>query len=230
MGNGAAATRAVAQLVLLDGKFSHLPEVVAEGRRVIANIERSSNLFLIKNIYSLVLALITAATLAAYPLAPIQLTLISTVTIGIPGFVLSLGPNRRRYVPGFLRRVLTFAIPTGIIIGGCAYAGYRVTRALESAAGVDEGRTTATLVVLVVSLWTLGVLARPLAGWKLGLVAAMVAIIAVIVAVPPLAHGIFLLEMTGERLLTALVIGLVGAALVELAHRSVRYFAATEAG
>lgn len=71
MGSGAAATRAVAQLILLDGKFSHLPEVVAEGRRVIANIERAASLFLVKNTYSLVLAIIAAATLAAYPLAPI---------------------------------------------------------------------------------------------------------------------------------------------------------------
>ena len=102
MGNGSPATRAVAQLVLLDGRFAHLPEAVAEGRRVIANIERAANLFLVKNVYSLVLALITVATLSAYPLAPIQLTLISTVTIGVPGFFLALGPNRRRYLPGFL--------------------------------------------------------------------------------------------------------------------------------
>ena len=131
MGNGSPATRAVAQLVLLDSKFSHLADVVAEGRRVIANIERAANLFLVKNVYSLVLALIAGVTLAAYPLAPIQLTLISTVTIGIPGFVLALGPNKRRYVPGFLRRVLRFAIPTGIVTGGAAYLGYWLTRVLD---------------------------------------------------------------------------------------------------
>ena len=184
MGNGSPATRAVAQLVLLDGQFAHLPDVVAEGRRVIANIERAANLFLVKNIYSLVLALITAVTLAAYPLAPIQLTLISTVTIGIPGFFLALGPNRRRYIPGFLLRVLRFAIPTGLVIGVAAYIGYRATRLLDSGAGVAGGRTTATLVVLIISLWTLLVLARPLAGWKLALVAAMAGIVAVVVAVP----------------------------------------------
>ena len=102
MGNGSPATRAVAQLVLLDGKFAHLPDVLAEGRRVIANIERAANLFLDKNMYALVLALIAAVTLRAYPLAPIQLTLISTVTIGFPGAVLALAPNTRRYLPGFL--------------------------------------------------------------------------------------------------------------------------------
>ena len=221
MGNGSPATRAVAQLVLLDGRFAHLPDVVAEGRRVIANIERAANLFLVKNIYSLVLALITAVTLAAYPLAPIQLTLISTVTIGIPGFFLALGPNRRRYVPGFLVRVLRFAIPTGLVIGVAAYIGYRATRLLDSGAGVAGGRTTATLVVLIISLWTLLVLARPLAGWKLALVAAMAGIVAVVLAVPALAHGVFLLDITPLRLLIAAVIGAAGAVLVELSYQAV---------
>ncbi|MBN9620018.1 MAG: HAD-IC family P-type ATPase, partial [Actinobacteria bacterium] len=219
MGNGTAATRAVAQIVLMDGRFAHLPDVVAEGRRVIANIERVANLFLVKNVYSLVLAIIVAITAAAYPLAPIQLTLISSVTIGVPGFVLALGPNQRRYVPGFLNRVLRFAIPTGAITAAVAYAGYRVTRAVDDGAGVAEGRTTATLVVLVVSLWTLLILARPLAGWKLALVATMVLAVAVIVAVHPLGHGIFLLDVTPLRFGVAVAFGALGAALVECAHR-----------
>ncbi len=221
MGNGSPATRAVAQIVLLDGRFAHLPDVVAEGRRVIANIERAANLFLVKNIYSLVLALVTAVTLAAYPLAPIQLTLISSVTIGIPGFVLALGPNRRRYIPGFLRRVLRFAIPTGVVIGAAAYVGYRATRLLEAGARTDEARTTATLVVLIISLYVLLVLARPLAGWKLALVVAMAGIVVLIVAIPPLGHGVFLLDVTPLRLAIAAVVGGAGAVLVELSHRAV---------
>ena len=221
MGNGSPATRAVAQLVLLDGKFSHLPDVVAEGRRVIANIERAANLFLVKNIYSLVLALITGITLAAYPLAPIQLTLISTLTIGVPGFVLALGPNKRRYVPGFLRRVLRFAIPTGIVTGVVAYLGYWLTRLLDPSAGVAGGRTTATITVLIVSLWVLVVLARPLAGWKLLLVAGIAGIVAVIIAVPALATDIFLLYPTPMRLGIAAALGAAGAIMVELSYRAV---------
>jgi cation-transporting ATPase E len=221
MGNGSPATRAVAQLVLMDGRFAHLPDVVAEGRRVIANIERAANLFLVKNIYSLVLALITAATLSAYPLAPIQLTLISSVTIGVPAFFLALGPNRRRYVPGFLHRVLRFAIPTGIVTGIAAYAGYRTTRLIEADATVADARTTATLVILIISMWTLLILARPLAGWKLALVATMIGAVALIVAIPPLGHGIFLLDTTPLRLLVAAIIGAIGAFLVELSYRAV---------
>lgn len=221
MGNGTPATRAVAQLVLLDGSFAHLPDVVGEGRRVIANIERAASLFLVKNIYALVLAIIVTFTRAAYPLAPIQLTLISALTIGIPGFALALGPNSRRYVPGYLHRVLRFAIPTGIVTGACAYIGYQSTRLIDHGTDVAEARTTATLIVLIVSLWTLLVLARPLAGWKLALVATLGAVAALIVAIPALGHGIFLLDVTPLRLAIAGIIGAAGAVLVELTHRSI---------
>jgi len=219
MGSGSAASRAVAQIVLLDGRFAHLPDVVAEGRRVIANIERAASLFLVKNVYSLVLALVSAATLAAYPMAPIQLTLISTLAIGIPGFVLALGPNRRRYVPGFLRRALRFSIPVGSTIAACAYAAYRVTRATDAGAGVAGGRTAAALAVLLVSLWTLSVLARPLVGWKYALVAGVGAVAAVLVATPAFASGVFLLDVTGWRLAVAAAFGAAGAALVEVSSR-----------
>jgi cation-transporting ATPase E len=219
MGNGSPATRAVAQLVLLDGRFAHLPDAVAEGRRVMANIERAANLFLVKNLYSLVLAVITVVTLAAYPLAPIQLTLISTVTIGVPGFFLALGPNRRRYRPGFLRRVLRFAVPIGVITGAGAYAGYAAARSLEPGVGLDGARTTATLVVVVIALWTLVILARPLRAWKLGLVAAMASVVALAVGVPSLAENVFLLRVTPGGLLLAAGIGAAGAGLVELVQQ-----------
>ncbi|WP_433259808.1 HAD-IC family P-type ATPase [Actinosynnema sp. CS-041913] len=221
MGNGAAATRAVAQLVLLDSRFAHLPDVVAEGRRVIANIERAANLFLVKNVYSLVLALVVVATALAYPLAPIQLTMISAATIGIPGFVLALAPNRRRYVPGFLRRVLRFAIPTGAVIGLAAYAGDLTIRALEPGEGSRAGQTVATVVVLIASLWTLSLLARPLNGWKLGLLVGLATGVAVILAVPALGSGVFLLSVTPQRLLVGAAVGVLAGVLVEIIGRAV---------
>ncbi len=222
MGNGSPATRAVAQLVLLDSKFAHLPDVVAEGRRVTANIERAANLFLVKNVYSLVLALICAVTLSAYPLAPIQLTLIAGVTIGIPGFVFAFAPNRRRYVPGFLSRILRFAAPAGVVTGACAYLAYRVTRVLEAGSGVAGARSAATLVVLVVSLWTLTVLARPLTGWKVTFVGLMALAVVIVVAVPPIGHGLFLLDVTAQRVLLAGAVGAAGAAMVEVIYRLTR--------
>ncbi|QQQ78851.1 HAD-IC family P-type ATPase [Saccharothrix sp. 6-C] len=221
MGNGAAATRAVAQLVLLDSRFAHLPDVVAEGRRVIANIERAANLFLVKNVYSLVLALVVLVSGIAYPLAPIQLTMISTLTIGVPGFVLALGPNRRRYVPGFLGRVLRLAVPTGVVIGLAAFGGDLAIRSLDQDGGRVAGQTVATVVVLVASLWTLSLLARPLTGWKVALLAGLAAVAAVILTVPVLATDVFLLEVTPQRLLMGLAVGAVAAATVELVGRFV---------
>jgi cation-transporting ATPase E len=218
MGNGSPATRAVAQLVLLDGRFAHLPEAVAEGRRVIANVERAANLFLVKNVYSLVLALIAVATLGAYPLAPIQLTLVSTLTIGVPGFLLALAPNSRRYLPGFLRRVLLFSVPTGVVTGCAAYAGFAATRRLVPDAGTAEARTTATVVVVVVALWTLAILARPLTARKSALIAALVAAAALFVGFPGPAESILLLRVAPPSLALGAVIGALGAFLVEVAH------------
>ncbi|MCL2595281.1 MAG: HAD-IC family P-type ATPase, partial [Promicromonosporaceae bacterium] len=218
MGSGSPATKAVAQLVLLDGKFAHLPHAVAEGRRVIANIERAANLFLTRNSYAFVLAIVTAITASAYPFEPIQLTLISSLTIGVPGFFLALGPNRRRYIPGFLGRVMRFAIPAGLIVAAGAYTGFRVTRWLEPESTAADARTTSTLVVLIICLWILTLMARPWAVWKIALVGALGMLGAVAVAVPSLAHGLFLLEITTQRVFTAAAIGALGIALVTVAY------------
>jgi len=124
MGNGAQATKAVAQLVLLDGSFSHLPAVLAQGRRVIGNVERVANLFVAKNMMSF-FAILTAAGFALpFPFLPRQLTLVSALTIGIPAFFLALGPNTSRYLPGFLKRVLRFALPAGSIAGLVVIGAY----------------------------------------------------------------------------------------------------------
>ena len=123
MGAGSAASRAVAQIVLLDNKFATLPYVVGEGRRVIGNIERVSNLFLTKTVYSVLLAvLVGIAGLASkffgtdpllFPFQPIHVTIAAWFTIGIPAFILSLAPNSERAHPGFVRRVMTSALPSG---------------------------------------------------------------------------------------------------------------------
>ena len=221
MGDGSAATRAVAQVVLLDGKFARLPSVVAEGRRVIANIERAASLFLVKNCYSVVLALVSASTLGAYPLAPVQLTMISVLTIGIPGFALALAPSSQRYLPGFVHRVLRFSVPIGVVTAAAAYAGYRVTRLLAPGKDVAEGQTTATFVIVIVSLWTVAVLARPLDGWKVGLVGALSLAAGVIAFVPAIGHRAFLLTTNPLDLALAAAVGAGGAVFVEVTHRAV---------
>src|SRR5205085_2501187 len=104
--------------------FASMPAVVAEGRRVIANVERVSNLFLTKTVYATVMALAVGIARVPFPLLPRHLTLISAVSIGIPGFFLALAPNKRRYVPGFLPRVARFVVPAGVVSGAAVLAVY----------------------------------------------------------------------------------------------------------
>jgi cation-transporting P-type ATPase E len=188
MGSGAAATRAVAQLVLLTGEFSTLPGVVAEGRRVMANIERSANLFVTKTVYAVLLAITVVVASWPYPYLPRHLTIISTFTIGIPGFFLALAPNSRRYIPGFIARVLRFCIPAGIISAAAALVMYGIARYGHDLP-TREVRTASALVLIAVALWVLVLQARPFTplrtnGWKTILVASMVVAVALILVVP----------------------------------------------
>ncbi|WP_022901369.1 HAD-IC family P-type ATPase [Humibacter albus] len=212
MESGAAATKAVARIVLLDGKFSHLPGVVAEGRQVIANIERVSMLFLTKTAYATVLAIVFGVSLMQFPFLPRQLSVIDGLTIGIPAFFLALMPNARRYIPGFLRRSLSFAIPAGIIVGLVLwlYSWAATGAGIEQ----DELRTGATLILTIVGLWVLVVLSRPIDGWKIVIIGAMMIGLILVYAIP-LARA-FLNLVDASLIDTLLVIGLSILAIVAI--------------
>ncbi|MFA9563285.1 MAG: HAD-IC family P-type ATPase, partial [Acidimicrobiales bacterium] len=128
MGAGSSASRAVARLVLLDNDFSVMPDVVGEGRRVINNVERVANLFLTKSVYAFVLAIAVGLSLQPFPFFPRHLTLVSSLTIGIPAFFLALAPSDRRAQTGFVGRVLRFAIPAGIVAAAATFTGYSLAR------------------------------------------------------------------------------------------------------
>jgi cation-transporting P-type ATPase E len=183
MGAGSAAARAVARFVLLADDFSVFPSVVAEGRRVIANVERVANLFLTKTFYALALALAVGVGRLPFPFLPRHLTIISALTIGIPGFFLALAPNARLARPGFLRRVLRFSMPAGFLAAVATFAAYLVARD-GSDDQLDEARTVAVIVLFVVALWVLAFLSRPLASWRGGLVLAMAGLFVCTFAVP----------------------------------------------
>jgi cation-transporting P-type ATPase E len=195
MGSGAPATRAVAQIVLLDGRFATMPGVVAEGRRVIANIERVANLFVTKTCYATLLALAIAIARWPYPFLPRHMTIVSSLTIGIPAFFLALAPNPRRYVPGFVPRVLRFAIPAGIVAAAAAMVSYAIARNIEDVSTV-EARTCATVTLLIVGLWVLNLLARPITKWRAMLFFSMAGAFAIILAVPAL-RDFFALDLPG---------------------------------
>ena len=166
MGSGAGATRAVAQIVLLDSQFSVMPSVVAEGRRVLGNIERVSDLFLTKSFYAAILSFITVVlTLTRlyqveFLFLPRHLTVISALTIGIPAFFLALMPNAQLFRPGFFARVLTFAIPAGFVSAVSAFTSYVIT--LQAGNPPDVGRVSATTTLFMVTWTVLFLAARPM--------------------------------------------------------------------
>ncbi|CAN5525387.1 HAD-IC family P-type ATPase [soil metagenome] len=220
MGAGAPATRAVARLVLLDGRFSHLPGFVAEGRRVIANIDRVSKLFLSKTAYSVLLAVLFGALLWGYPFLPRQLSVLDGLTLGIPGFLLAFLPNARRYQPGFLRRVLTFAVPSGASVA-LAIVAVNVVARISGTNG-DESRTSSSVVLALVALWILNVLMRPLRIRGLLLLAAMYASLVVVLVTPVFADFLlFDLPETG-LLLWTLGIAAAGSLSIEFLFRAHR--------
>ena len=154
IGSEASAARHIAQLTLLSGDFAVLPEAVAEGRRVIGNIRRTSTLFLVKTIYSILLSLITLVLPIRYPFQPIQLSLVSTLTIGLPGFFLALEPNRERVAGNFLRTVLTMAAPGGIAVGVCAAIASALDRTGLAAADCSSVAVLVAGFVGLVQLYT----------------------------------------------------------------------------
>lgn len=178
MGAGSPATRAVAQIVLLDDKFATLPHVVAEGRRVIGNIERVSNLFLTKTVYSVLLALMVGIAQVPFPFLPRHITITAWFTIGLPAFVLSLAPNNERARTGFVGRVMRMAIPAGLVIAVATFVSYLLVYKGSGASEVDkvQAGTTALITLITIALWVLGIVARPYKWWKIVLIGGMVSL------------------------------------------------------
>ncbi|WP_040518528.1 HAD-IC family P-type ATPase [Gordonia neofelifaecis] len=257
MGSGSSAARSVAQIVLLDNKFATLPYVVGEGRRVIGNIERVSNLFLTKTVYAVLLALLIgcAGLLAkglgwasiSYPFQPIHVTISAWFTIGVPAFVLSLAPNNERAKPGFVRRVLTQAVPNGIIVGlstfvcfllvnrdySAALGGYvanattrpsdgiaAVANATQTVGAVQTQAATAALATMIaIAVYVLVVVARPYNWWKIVLLAVSVGMYVLIFTVPFSQRLFHLDSSNGHMMAIAGVCAAVGIVAVEISTR-----------
>ncbi|GAT12762.1 cation-translocating P-type ATPase [Mycolicibacterium novocastrense] len=228
MGSGSSASRAVAQIVLLDNKFATLPYVVGEGRRVIGNIERVSNLFLTKTVYSVLLAtFVGLAGLASkffgtdpllFPFQPIHVTIAAWFTIGIPAFILSLAPNKERAHPGFVKRVMTAALPSGLVIGVATFVSYLAAYQGREATAVEQTQasTAALITLLVGAIWVLAVVARPYEWWRVALVVVSGLAYVLIFSIP-LAQELFMLDISNAKTTSiALGIGVVAAAAIEV--------------
>ncbi len=232
MGSGAGATRAVAQLVLLDSQFSVLPSVVAEGRRVLGNIERVSDLFLTKSFYAALLSFITVVLTLTniykveFIFLPRHLTIITALSIGIPAFCLALMPNKQRFTPGFFKRVLRFAIPAGMICATFSFASYLVL--LLQSRQLGEARTGAAITLFIIAWFVLLVVARPLNPLRLMIVVAMGVGFVAVLYVPLLSHFFALsLGIDGEGG-TSVGFGIAGSALLIFIRRFIEVRAAPE--
>ncbi|MFI0431931.1 MAG: HAD-IC family P-type ATPase [Candidatus Nanopelagicales bacterium] len=225
MGSGAAATRAVAQIVLLDNSFAVMPSVVAEGRRVLGNIERVSSLFLTKSFYSAVLSLLvvvftlTEIFAVEFVFLPRHLTVITWLTIGVPAFFLALMPNTRRFAPGFFRRVLVFAVPAGIICGVMSFASYAL--ALWRGLPVESARTSAAVTLFIISMTVLAMIARPLVGFRLLIVVAMGVAFLGFLFIPWLANFFAFRLDDDAKTSIAVLLGAVGAVLLFTVSRTI---------
>ncbi|MEE2031477.1 HAD-IC family P-type ATPase [Rhodococcus chondri] len=228
MGSGSPATRSVAQIVLLNNTFATLPYVVAEGRRVIGNIERVSNLFLTKTVYSVLLAFLVGISGVLsqffdfeplpYPFLPRHVTIAAWFTIGIPAFLLSLAPNNERARSGFVSRVMRLSIPSGVIIGVATfvcyvlvYGGPDQTEAQKVQAG-----TSALITLIMIALWVLAVVARPYQWWKIALLGGSVLGYVILFSLP-FTREFFALDPSNVAYSTiALTCGAIGVVLVEI--------------
>lgn len=196
VGSAAPATLSVSDIVLVDSKFSHLPDVVGQGRRVMANMERVSGLFLVKTVYAIIITCGVILFGLHFPYLPRHMAYISALTIGIPAFLLSLPPNNRRYERGFLSRVLLFSIPNGVAIGICLliFAGV-IPQVLKATGYVksDLQPTSMTLCaafLFILSFIILIKVSHPLRTWR-GLLVIAIAICAVAGVFIPIVSDFF---------------------------------------
>lgn len=211
MAGGAEATEHAAQLVLMDGDFTSLPAVVAEGRRVISNITRTASLFLVKTLYSAILAILLLFLPLRYPFQPIQLTLISSLSIGIPSFFLALEPSQERAARHFLRRVILRAAPGALAVVACALAAMLTQ---QHGSSFEIASTMAAISAGIIGLANLALACRPFTKLRAVLCVGMAALFAGAVAVFPQVFFLHIREMQGRDWLRFVLIAACGVAVL----------------
>lgn len=230
MGNAAPATKSIAQVVLVDSKFSHLPDVVARGRQVMANMERVASLFLVKTVYSALISLGVVLTQIPFPYLPRHITYLGALTIGVPAFILALAPNTRRYIPGFLKRVVLFALPGGIAVALSVLLSTWLLLGImhwdmANAADLTQLRALNAIILFVLGILVLARVAQPLTGWRGLMVLGFTVIGAAGVAIPFVRHFFALIVPRGSTLMATLVVLAVSIAIFLLCVGTARVLA-----
>ena len=213
MASGSAAARNVSEIVLADNDFSHMPEVVSEGRRSINNLQRSASLFLVKTVFTALLALI-CIVMPPYPFIPIQMSLLSTAIIGIPSFVLALEPNHELVKGNFLANVLVRSLPASIAIVCALLAELLVGRAIGHSYG--EISSVCTVLVAIVGIALIWKISQPLTSLRVALLLVIVAIVALGCTV--FASFFEIVDLTGSMGVVIVVAGVVSAVFFDVLY------------
>ncbi|TLP79038.1 HAD-IC family P-type ATPase [Nesterenkonia sphaerica] len=217
MGSGAPATKAVSRMVLLDGKFSRLPSVLEEGRKVIANTERLANLFLAKTAYAILLGLFFAVAFWHFPFLPRQFSTADFLILGMPAFVLAVMPSVQRYRRGFLKRSLMFAVPPSLAIVLSLIVVSAFGRGFSATA--SEIQTASFISLTLVGLWVLTTTLRPMTIPRVTLIGAMYLLLGLVLLVPVSQQYHLFTLPSAELLAVTFVASVCGCVLVELGHR-----------
>lgn len=204
MASGSDVAAQISDLVLMNSDFSSMPAVVAEGRRVINNIERSASLYLVKNIFSLILAIISITAVFSYPLSPSQLTLMSLVSIGIPSFVLALEPNENLVSGKFLRNAIVRALPAAFTDLFIIIFVLLFQQAFQM--NNDEISTITALLVTIVGLFMVWKVAKPVNRLHLGMMGGLILLLVLIVCLMPGLFSLSPLSFGGYLVLTVFVL------------------------
>lgn len=216
MGNAAPATKAVSRLILLDGKFSRLPAVLAEGRKIIANTELITNLFLTKTGFALFLGLALGLLFWQFPFLPRQYSTADLLIVGGPAFFIALLPNTRRYVPGFLKRSLHYAVPAALIVTFLLVVLNGLGRTEGDEVSTAQLQTATFMALVLMGLWNMSTVLRPFTGRGLLWLVAMLLGLFLVLSVPAsLLYHQFALP-TGSFLGITLGLAATGCALLEL--------------
>ena len=217
MGSGSSAARAVAHIVLLDGELARLPRVVAEGRQVIANVERLAKLFLSKTVYAVLLAVTFGLVLWPFPFLPRQLSIVDGLTIGLPALVLALLPNSRIYRAGFLRRALEYCVPSGVVVAAAVFGAVAYAHV-----GADASRaqvqTVAVITLTLSALWVLVLLARPFTLIKAAVVGGAYVGLLVVFSLPLLRDFLQLELLPIPLLVASVAVSAAASVVLEVLH------------
>lgn len=216
MGNAAPATKAVSRLVLLDGRFDRLPSVLGEGRKIIANIERVTNLFLSKTGFAILLGVVLGILCWEFPFLPRQYSTADLLIVGGPAFFITLFPNTRKYVSGFLSRSLHYAIPTAVIITAMLVGMNFVGRSMGDDASIQQVQTATFITLVLMGVYNITTVIRPLKAYRLALVLAMYTGLVLAIYVPFLATYHQFVPPAAHLYGWALGLGLLGIMLIEI--------------